>query len=93
VNSRRLIATLYAVLLVGMGVAAGALFVEAQGEYQMLKKTEAEGQRQLAEAKAQLAKQTETLRRLREDRDYVEKVIRQRLGYGMPGEMIHRFPQ
>lgn len=90
-NGRRLFATLYTVLLAGMGVAAGALFLEAQGEFDRLKLIEAEGQRQLAEAKAQLAQQTEMLRRLREDRTYVEKVIRQRLGYAMPGDEIIRF--
>lgn len=90
-NGRRLFVTLYALLLGGMGVAAGALFMEAQGEFNRLKLIEAEGKRQLAEAKAQLAQQTEMLRRLREDRSYVEKVIRQRLGYAMPGEEIIRF--
>jgi predicted glycoside hydrolase/deacetylase ChbG (UPF0249 family) len=46
-----------------------------------LKQSEAAGKRRLAEAQARLAEQERVLERLRTDPEFVEKVIRQRLGY------------
>jgi cell division protein FtsB len=91
VNWRRLIITLYVVLFAGLGVGAGALFLDARAEYVLLKQAEADGQRRLAEAQTRLAEQERILQRLRTDPDFVEKVIRQRLGYAKPGEYIFRF--
>lgn len=90
-NSRRLIITLYALLFAGLGVGAGALFLDAHAEYTQLKQAEADGQRRLAEAQARLAEQEKILQRLRSDPEFVEKVIRQRLGYAKLGESIFRF--
>ncbi len=91
VNSRRAIALLYVVLLTVCGVGTGALFLEARAEYNALKEKQAAGARELAAAKQRLADQERFLERLRSDPILVEKVIRQRLGYGRPGEVIFRF--
>lgn len=90
-NSRRFIVTLYALLFAGMGVGAGALFLDARAEYLQLKQAEADGKRRLADAQARLAEQERILQRLRTDPEFVEKVIRQRLGYAKPDEYIYRF--
>jgi cell division protein FtsB len=45
----------------------------------------------LAAARERLADQERFLQRLRSDPVLVEKVIRQRLGYGRPGEVVFRF--
>ena len=90
-NPRRLVLTLYVVLLTGLGVGATALFHDAWKEYSQLKQTETEARRRLADAQARLAEQEKVLERLRTDRDYVEKVIRKRLNYAKPGEVIFRF--
>jgi cell division protein FtsB len=42
-------------------------------------------------AEERLAHQEEQLRRMREDPAYVELVIRRRLGYAKPDELIFRF--
>jgi cell division protein DivIC len=90
-NSRRLIITLYIVLFAGLGVGTGAFLRDALGEYNHLKRAEAESQRRLADAQALLAKQEKILERLRTDPAFVEKVIRKNLGYTKPGDFIYRF--
>lgn len=90
-HTRRLITTVYLVLLTGLGLGAGALFLDARAQYTQLKQTEAISRQRLAEAEARWREQERILERLRTDRDYVEKVIRKRLGYTRPGEMIFRF--
>lgn len=90
-NPHRLIVSLYVVLFLGLGLGAGALFLDARAEYRQLKQAEAASKRRLAEAQARLAEQERTLERLRTDPEFVEKVIRQRLGYARPGDFIFRF--
>jgi cell division protein FtsB len=91
-NPRPLITSLYVVLLSGLGLGAGALFLDTRAHYRQLKQTEAIGRQRLAEAEARLREQKKILERLRTDPDYVEKVIRKRLGYARPGEVIFLFP-
>ena len=90
-NVRRLIASFYILLLLGMGVGAGAFFLEARAQYRQLKQTELTNRLRLEEATTRLREQEKVLARLRTDRDFVEKVIRKRLGYAKPGEIIFRF--
>ena len=92
-NFNRLITSLYFVLFVGLGVTATFLFLEARGEYNRLKQTEALNRRRLAEAETRLREQEKILERLRTDPAYVEKVIRRRLGYARPDEFIFRFQE
>ena len=90
-NARSLIATLYLVLFLGLGGGALALLRDALGEYDQLKRAEVASQRRLVEAQARLTEQEKILARLRSDPDFVERVIRQRLGYVKPGEYVFRF--
>ena len=92
-NLNRVITSLYIVLFVGLGLTACFLFVEARSEYNRLRQTEGLNRRRLAEAQTRLAEQEKILERLRTDPAYVEKVIRKRLGYAKPGEIIFRFPE
>lgn len=90
-NPRRLIVATYIVLL-GAGVlAAGAWFIEAHAEYRQLKVTETATRQLVVDAKKRLAEQQRTLERLKNDPAFVEKVLRQRLGYARPGEYIFRY--
>jgi cell division protein DivIC len=93
VKPRQFIVLLYVVLLVGSGVGAGALFLEARAEYHQLKLVEAKMRQRLATEQARLKTQEEILRRLRSDPEYVEKILRTRWGYARPGEVIFRFPE
>ncbi len=90
-NLRRLIIPVYVALMATMALAAGSWFFEAQAEYKQLKQTEAANRQLLADAKARLQEQERILQRLRTDPTFVEKVIRKRLGFAKPGEVIFRF--
>jgi cell division protein DivIC len=90
-NARRLIIPIYVVLMAVLALAAGSWFLEARAEYDQLKQTELANRRTLAEARARLQEQERILQRLRNDPTFVDKVIRKRLGYARPDEIIFRF--
>lgn len=82
---------MYVVLLAGFGIWAGAMFLEARAEFDQLKQVQAAGEARLAAAQARFRDQEETLRRLKNDPEFVARVIRLQLGYGRPDEIIIRF--
>ncbi|HND62444.1 MAG TPA: septum formation initiator family protein [Opitutaceae bacterium] len=90
-NLRRFIFALYLTLFVGISVTSGVFFWQARAEFEQLKQREAQSRRRLAEAEARLKEQERIIERLRTDHEYVEKVIRRRLGYAKPDEFIFRF--
>jgi cell division protein FtsB len=90
---RRFILVLFLVFFAGIGVASGLYFYDAREEHNRLKAIEAGDRRRLAEVEAQLAEQERILDRLRTDPGYVEKVIRRKLGYAKPDEVIYRFEE
>jgi cell division protein DivIC len=91
VNARHLIFTIYAVVLAGLGVTAGAVYLDARAQYNRLKQIQVVNQQRLADAQAQLREQERTLERLKSDPRLVERAIRQQLKYAKPGEVIFRF--
>ena len=90
-NPRQIIVTVYVVLFAGLSVGAGIFLWGAREEYVQLKHTEAAIRQRLAEKQAQLKEQQRILDRLKTDPGYVERVIRKRLNYVKPGEVIFKF--
>jgi cell division protein FtsB len=90
---RKVILGLYMVLIAGLGVGGGILFLDASEEYSRLEVVQAENRRRLAEAQEQLRSQERVLERLRNDPAYVDKVIRKKLGYAKPDEFIFHFAE
>lgn len=90
-NLRRFIVGLYFLLFVGLGLASAAFFWQTRAEYIRFRRIEADNQRRLAQAEAKLQEQERILERLRTDPAYVEKIIREQLGYAKPGEFVFRF--
>jgi cell division protein DivIC len=90
---RKVILSLYMVLIAGLGVGGGILFLDASEEYSRLEVVQAENRRRLAEAQEQLRSQERVLERLRNDPAYVDKVIRKKLGYAKPDEFIFHFAE
>lgn len=82
---------MYVVLLTVLGLGAGALFLDARAEYNQLKQVEAASRRRLAETETRLREQERILQRLRTDPGFVDKVIRQKLHYAHPGDVIFHF--
>ena len=83
-NRHRLIIKLYSVVLIGLSGWAGVFFLEMRAEYNLLKQTEANLRRQLADERIRLAEQEKILYRLKNDRNYVEKALR-KLTYASAG--------
>ena len=90
-NLRRLIISFYFLLFLSLAAGSGIFFLQTRREYKLLLKSEAESRQQLAEAQLKLREQEKILERLRNDPSFVEMVIRRRLGYAKPDEMIFRF--
>ncbi len=90
-NVRRIIITVYAIVLAALGVGAATVFLDARAQYNRLKRIELVNQQKLADAQARLQEQQQILERLKSDPTYVERAIRQHLKYAKPGEVIFRF--
>ena len=54
---------------------------------------ESQNRQRLTEAQERLRQQERVLERLRSDPEYVDKVIRKKLGYAKPDEFIYRFEE
>jgi cell division protein FtsB len=92
-SNRRLIALLYLLLFAGLVVGAAASFWPAWREYQQAAVAEARSRADLAKAEAELHAREKILERLRTDPAYVELIIRRRLGYTRPDEMVFKFDE
>ena len=87
-------------LAIGLTAMVGGAFAAEQiklgsiysltGSYAVIEDPALKGAK-LAVKEGELREQQRTLERLRTDPDFVEKIIRQRLGYAKPGDLIFRF--
>lgn len=90
---RRLIIAIYLLVFLSAAAASGVFFWQTRREYDQLLESEKASKQHLAEMQTKLNEQEKILQRLRTDPDYVEMVIRRRLGYAKPDEYIFRFAQ
>jgi cell division protein DivIC len=90
-NLRRLILSLYLALFVAVSVTAWVYFADTREEYARLKAVEAGNRRRLDEAEKRLRDDQKVLERLRSDPEFVERKIRERLGYTKEDEKLFRF--
>ena len=84
---------IYVLVFVVLAVGSGTFFWQTKIEFDRLKEIERVTQERLLVAEQRLQDQQEMLRRLKEDPAYVEMVIRRRLGYAKPDELIFRFDE
>lgn len=89
----RLLATFYAVLFLALSLFAGISFVQTYQELTNLRAQEAESRRRLADAEERLKEQERYLAQLSNDPEFVESVIRKKLGYAHPSEVVFRFQE
>lgn len=92
-NFRPLITVVYVMLFLAVGTASAVFFFQTRREYDRLRQQEAATRARLAEAETRLHEQERVLERLRRDPEYVEKVIRRRLGYAKQDEFVFRFEE
>ena len=88
---RRSVAAFYALLFVALTLFAGVFFLRTYAEMRALQAQEEENNLRLGELQKTLADHQITLDRMRNDPAYVERVIRERLGYARPGDVVFRF--
>jgi cell division protein FtsB len=88
---RRLLISLFLLLFVAAGVVAATFFMQTRSEYLRMREIEQLARERLEITRQRLEEQETTLERLRNDPAYVEMVIRRRLGYARPDELIYRF--
>ncbi len=89
--ARRVIVWSYSLLFVVVATLSGMFFFRTYEEYARLRQLEAESRLRLAQAQAKLEAQKVVLERMRSDPAYVDRVIRARLLYGRPDELLFRF--
>lgn len=87
----RFLAVFYLCVFVGLGILFFNFLGQNHREMESLQAREAHLQRMVEMRQEELERKTESARRLREDPEYLERVIRQQLGYIGPGEFLFRF--
>lgn len=89
----RFILFLFLSLFMAAGIGFTVLFRQTYREYTTLKTRQALHQQRLSDAEANLKEKEVRLYRLRHDPAYIERTIRQLLGYAKPGELVFRFEE
>ena len=95
-NYERFMASLYKLLLAGVVVFAGYCLWQLwdlHKEHARLLGVESNLRARLADKQREIRENQRKLERLRTDPAYVDMVIRRRLGYAKPSELIFRFEQ
>ena len=87
----RFLATLYAVAFLALSAFAGIAFVQTYQQLANLQTQESESRQRLQVAEQELRDQERMLAQLRSDPQYVESMIRRKLGYAKQGETVFRF--
>jgi cell division protein FtsB len=87
----RFLVTLYAVAFLALSAFAGISFMQTYQELTNLQTQETETRQKLQVAEQDLREQQRMLAQLRSDPQYVESMIRRKLGYAKQGETVFRF--
>ncbi len=87
----RFLATLYAVVFLALSAFAGISFMQTYQELNNLQTQETETRQKLQMAEQELREQQRMLTQLRSDPQFVESMIRRKLGYAKQGETVFRF--
>jgi cell division protein DivIC len=87
----RFLATLYAVVFLALSAFAGISFMQTYQELTTMQTQAAETRQKLQMAEQEMREQDRMLVQLRSDPQYVESMIRRKLGYAKQGETVFRF--
>ena len=78
-------------VLVVLAVFLSSLMVQAYREYQNFKSREHRIEAKLTQARKEFEHKEAYLARLLDDPEFLERVVRERLGYARPDEVLFRF--
>lgn len=87
----RLLRLFLLLLLVAVVVGLGLVWSQTWREFKTFGEQQAEAEKQLAELREHREKKEAYLRAFLNDPDFVERVVRERLGYVRPDETVFRF--
>lgn len=87
----RFLASLYAVVFLVLSAFSGISFMQTYQEFSTVRMQAAETRQRLQVAEQDLREQERMLAQLRSDPQYVESMIRRKLGYAKQGETVFRF--
>jgi len=88
-----------AIVLILMGVLCllllffGGLVLKTHREYENFKARESRIEAKLIQARKEFARKEAYVIRLMEDPEFLERVVRERLGYARPDEVLFRFSE
>lgn len=74
-------------------VFLGGLVLKTHREYQNFKARENRIEAKLIQARKEFAQKEGYMARLIDDPEFLERVVRERLGYARPGELLFRFSE
>jgi len=89
-KERALVLMLMGMLCV-LVVFFGSLVLKTHREYQNFKERENRIEAKLIQARKEFAQKEAYLSRLLDDPEFLERVVRERLGYARPDELLFRF--
>lgn len=89
----RFLATFYAVVFLALSAFAGISFMQTYQELNNMQTQATETRQKLQVAEQEMREQERMLAQLRSDPQYVESMIRRKLGYAKQGETVFRFQQ
>ncbi len=87
----QIILGLLSALLVLVVLSFSALFLQSYREYEYFKSKELELEKQLSHLKEKISQKEKYLDLVLHEPDFLERVVRQKLGYARPEETIYRF--
>ena len=87
----RFLAAFYAFVFLALSAFAGISFMQTYQELDNLRTQATETRQRLQVAEEELREQERMLSQLRSDPQYVESMIRRKLGYARQGETVFRF--
>ena len=88
---RQFLIGIYVLVFVAIAAGSTTFFWQTRSEYLRQKEIARVTQERLLVAEARLQEQQKTLQRLENDPKFVETLVRRRLGYVKPDELIFRF--
>lgn len=89
----RVIVSALGMVLLAVSIIFGVMLATTWREYQAFNAREAAHRERLTELRIQKAEREAYLRKLLDDPEFLDRVVRERLGYSREGEIIFRFEQ
>ncbi len=89
----RVLFFLLTLLLLTISISLAAVFLQTYREYKAFKVRESEYMARLEQTRRELTAKEEYLRLILTDPRFLERVVREKLGYARPDEMIFHFEE